>query len=66
MCLCCSSPVLHTVCVCVSVHPSALCSGKHYGCIVRKKVMLLEELKRDTSEFGWFDGTAVSVYCMLF
>uniref|UniRef100_H3C3C9 Myosin XVA n=1 Tax=Tetraodon nigroviridis TaxID=99883 RepID=H3C3C9_TETNG len=31
-------------------------AGKHYGCIVRKKVMLLEELKRDTSEFGWRFG----------
>ncbi|XP_029363926.1 unconventional myosin-XV [Echeneis naucrates] len=31
-------------------------AGKHYGCIVRKKVMLLEELKRDTAEFGWRFG----------
>ncbi|XP_029292905.1 unconventional myosin-XV [Cottoperca gobio] len=31
-------------------------AGKHYGCIVRKKVMLLEELKRDTPEFGWRFG----------
>ncbi|KAK2833709.1 hypothetical protein Q5P01_017598 [Channa striata] len=30
--------------------------GKYYGCIVRKKVMLLEELKRDTPEFGWRFG----------
>lgn len=52
---------LLSVTLCVSVHPSALRSGKHYGCIVRKKVMLLEELKRDTSEFGGFDRTAVSV-----
>lgn len=62
VCLCCFTPnaaVCHNVCV--SVHPSALRSGKHYGCIVRKKVMLLEELKRDTSEFGGFDRTAVSV-----
>lgn len=29
------------------------CSAGHcYGCIVKKKVMLLEELKRDTSDFG--------------
>ncbi|KAK6312617.1 hypothetical protein J4Q44_G00182810, partial [Coregonus suidteri] len=26
--------------------------GQRYGCIVRKKVMLLEELQRDTPEFG--------------
>ncbi|XP_078807147.1 unconventional myosin-XV [Oryzias latipes] len=31
-------------------------AGKQYGCIVRKKVMLLEELKRDTPEFGWRFG----------
>ncbi|KAM6957849.1 unconventional myosin-XV [Aplochiton taeniatus] len=31
-------------------------AGKCYGCIVRKKVMLLEELKRDTPEFGWRFG----------
>ncbi|XP_037648825.1 unconventional myosin-XV isoform X6 [Sebastes umbrosus] len=31
-------------------------AGKHYGCIVRKKVMLLEELKRDTPDFGWRFG----------
>uniref|UniRef100_UPI001EAF4BD2 unconventional myosin-XV-like n=1 Tax=Oncorhynchus gorbuscha TaxID=8017 RepID=UPI001EAF4BD2 len=30
--------------------------GRCYGCIVRKKVMLLEELKRDTPEFGWRYG----------
>ncbi|KAG5279414.1 hypothetical protein AALO_G00077540 [Alosa alosa] len=27
-----------------------------YGCIVKKKVMLLEELKRDTTDFGWKFG----------
>ncbi|XP_038551772.1 unconventional myosin-XV [Micropterus salmoides] len=37
-------------------HMDGLEAGKHYGCIVRKKVMLLEELKRDTSEFGWRFG----------
>lgn len=37
-------------------------TGKHYGCIVRKKVMLLEELKRDTPEFGGFGKT---VYWLL-
>ncbi|XP_040927699.1 unconventional myosin-XV [Betta splendens] len=31
-------------------------AGKYYGCIVRKKVMLLEELRRDTPEFGWKFG----------
>ncbi|XP_070398919.1 unconventional myosin-XV [Nothobranchius furzeri] len=37
-------------------HMDGLESGKQYGCIVRKKVMLLEELKRDTPEFGWRFG----------
>ncbi|KAL6102536.1 myo15a [Pungitius sinensis] len=37
-------------------HMDGLEAGKHYGCIVRKKVMLLEELKRDTLEFGWRFG----------
>lgn len=58
--MCVSAAPLLTL-LCVSVHPSALRSGKHYGCIVRKKVMLLEELKRDTSEFGGFNRTAMSV-----
>ncbi|XP_068509540.1 unconventional myosin-XV isoform X3 [Syngnathus scovelli] len=31
-------------------------AGKKYGCIVKKKVMLLEELKRDTPDFGWRFG----------
>ncbi|KAK7939845.1 hypothetical protein WMY93_003171 [Mugilogobius chulae] len=35
---------------------NGLDSGKSYGCIVRKKVMLLEELKRETPEFGWRFG----------
>ncbi|XP_022539080.2 unconventional myosin-XV isoform X1 [Astyanax mexicanus] len=30
--------------------------GHCYGCIVKKKVMLLEELKRDTPDFGWKFG----------
>uniref|UniRef100_A0A3Q3C2W3 Uncharacterized protein n=1 Tax=Haplochromis burtoni TaxID=8153 RepID=A0A3Q3C2W3_HAPBU len=33
-------------------HMDGLEAGKRYGCIVRKKVMLLEELKRNTAEFG--------------
>uniref|UniRef100_M3ZGT3 Myosin XVA n=1 Tax=Xiphophorus maculatus TaxID=8083 RepID=M3ZGT3_XIPMA len=37
-------------------HMDGLESGKQYGCIVRKTVMLLEELKRDTPEFGWRFG----------
>ncbi|XP_029945692.1 LOW QUALITY PROTEIN: unconventional myosin-XV [Salarias fasciatus] len=37
-------------------HMDGLEAGKYYGCIVRKKVMLLEELKRDTPEFGWRFG----------
>ncbi|XP_067334406.1 unconventional myosin-XV isoform X2 [Channa argus] len=37
-------------------HMDGLGAGKYYGCIVRKKVMLLEELKRDTPEFGWRFG----------
>ncbi|KAM9745591.1 unconventional myosin-XV isoform 1-T1 [Menidia menidia] len=38
------------------LHMDGLETGKHYGCIVRKKVMLLEELKRDTPDFGWRFG----------
>lgn len=41
-----------------------VCSGKHYGCIVRKKVMLLEELKRDTPEFGGFGRAVTSAVCV--
>ncbi|KAM6966388.1 LOW QUALITY PROTEIN: unconventional myosin-XV [Tautogolabrus adspersus] len=37
-------------------HMDGLEAGKRYGCIVRKKVMLLEELKKDTPEFGWRFG----------
>ncbi|CAL8265178.1 unnamed protein product [Gadus morhua 'NCC'] len=37
-------------------HMDGLGPGKCYGCIVRKKVLLLEELKRDTPEFGWRFG----------
>ncbi|KAM9844223.1 unconventional myosin-XV [Aulostomus maculatus] len=37
-------------------HTDGLEAGKYYGCIVKKKVMLLEELKRDTPEFGWRFG----------
>uniref|UniRef100_A0A3P8RPX6 Myosin XVA n=1 Tax=Amphiprion percula TaxID=161767 RepID=A0A3P8RPX6_AMPPE len=37
-------------------HMDGLEASRHYGCIVRKKVMLLEELKRDTPEFGWRFG----------
>ncbi|XP_062295315.1 unconventional myosin-XV [Scomber scombrus] len=37
-------------------HMDGLEAGKYYGCIVKKKVMLLEELKRDTPEFGWRFG----------
>uniref|UniRef100_A0A671SXR4 Unconventional myosin-XV-like n=1 Tax=Sinocyclocheilus anshuiensis TaxID=1608454 RepID=A0A671SXR4_9TELE len=31
-------------------------AGQCYGCIVKKKVILLEELKRDTPDFGWKFG----------
>lgn len=41
-----------------------VCSGKYYGCIVKKKVMLLEELKRDTPEFGGFDSLMRSAVCV--
>lgn len=62
VCLCSSAALLLTLAnVCLTECVSALCSGKHYGCIVRKKVMLLEELKRDTAEFGGFDRSAVCV-----
>ncbi|KAM6939466.1 LOW QUALITY PROTEIN: unconventional myosin-XV [Xenentodon cancila] len=30
--------------------------GYSYGCVVRKKVVFLEELKRDTPDFGWKFG----------
>ncbi|XP_040000911.1 unconventional myosin-XV [Xiphias gladius] len=30
--------------------------GFSYGCVVRKKVVFLEELKRDTQDFGWKFG----------
>ncbi|CAL8330796.1 unnamed protein product [Merluccius merluccius] len=30
--------------------------GFSYGCVVRKKVVFLEEMKRDTQEFGWKFG----------
>uniref|UniRef100_A0A3B3IMS1 SH3 domain-containing protein n=1 Tax=Oryzias latipes TaxID=8090 RepID=A0A3B3IMS1_ORYLA len=36
-------------------------AGKQYGCIVRKKVMLLEELKRDTPEFGRCESFFISL-----
>lgn len=49
----CLSP---RVCVFAPVHVHmCMCSGKYYGCIVKKRVMLLEELKRDTPEFGECD-----------
>uniref|UniRef100_A0A3P9KLP9 SH3 domain-containing protein n=1 Tax=Oryzias latipes TaxID=8090 RepID=A0A3P9KLP9_ORYLA len=42
-------------------------AGKQYGCIVRKKVMLLEELKRDTPEFGRCESFFISLCkCLLF
>ncbi|XP_008290678.1 unconventional myosin-XV [Stegastes partitus] len=30
--------------------------GYSYGCVVKKKVVFLEELKRDTQDFGWKFG----------
>ena len=55
-----------TLCVCVCLCALVcVCSGKHYGCIVRKKVMLLEELKRDTPEFGGFGSLLGSVVFLL-
>ncbi|XP_044046114.1 unconventional myosin-XV isoform X3 [Siniperca chuatsi] len=30
--------------------------GYSYGCVVRKKVVFLEDLKRDTQDFGWKFG----------
>lgn len=35
-------------CVCVSACPP----GYSYGCVVKKKVVFLEELKTDTPDFG--------------
>ncbi|XP_068613626.1 unconventional myosin-XV-like [Brachionichthys hirsutus] len=37
-------------------HMDGLEAGKNYGCIVKKKVVLLEELKRETPEFGFRFG----------
>ncbi|CAJ1054060.1 unconventional myosin-XV [Xyrichtys novacula] len=34
--------------------------GYSYGCVVRKKVVFLEELKRDTQDFGWKFGAVFS------
>uniref|UniRef100_A0A671TUP7 Myosin XVA n=1 Tax=Sparus aurata TaxID=8175 RepID=A0A671TUP7_SPAAU len=34
--------------------------GYSYGCVVRKKVVFLEELKRDTPDFGWKFGSVFS------
>ncbi|XP_056890902.1 unconventional myosin-XV [Takifugu flavidus] len=34
--------------------------GYSYGCVVKKKVVFLEELKRDTSDFGWKFGAVFS------
>jgi len=34
------------VCICICV------SGQSYGCVVKKKVIYLEELKRGTPDFG--------------
>nr|XP_046227386.1 unconventional myosin-XV isoform X2 [Scatophagus argus] len=34
--------------------------GYSYGCVVRKKVVFLEELKRDTPDFGWKFGAVFS------
>ncbi|XP_041789609.1 unconventional myosin-XV-like [Chelmon rostratus] len=34
--------------------------GCNYGCVVRKKVVFLEELKRDTPDFGWKFGAVFS------
>ncbi|TMS23524.1 Unconventional myosin-XV, partial [Larimichthys crocea] len=34
--------------------------GYIYGCVVRKKVVFLEELKRDTADFGWKFGAVFS------
>ncbi|XP_076004168.1 unconventional myosin-XV [Genypterus blacodes] len=30
--------------------------GYNYGCVVRKKVVFLEEMRRDTQDFGWKFG----------
>ncbi|XP_034543238.1 unconventional myosin-XV [Notolabrus celidotus] len=34
--------------------------GHSYGCVVRKKVVFLEELKRETQDFGWKFGAVFS------
>ncbi|KAL7846059.1 hypothetical protein AOLI_G00242510 [Acnodon oligacanthus] len=31
-------------------------AGQLYGCVVKKKVIYLEEMKRDTADFGWRFG----------
>lgn len=35
--------------------------GYSYGCVVRKKVVFLEELKRDTEDFGEFLNKTVAL-----
>lgn len=39
-------------CLCVCVLSCVWPPGYSYGCVVRKKVVFLEELKRDTPDFG--------------
>ncbi|KAI4902885.1 hypothetical protein NFI96_000217 [Prochilodus magdalenae] len=33
--------------------------GQLYGCVVKKKVIYLEEMKRDTADFGWRFGAVM-------
>ncbi|XP_068102481.1 unconventional myosin-XV [Hyperolius riggenbachi] len=37
-------------------HLEGLQKGKNYGCVVRKKVIYLEDLKRGSQDFGWKFG----------
>ena len=43
-----SEYVIHELCVL----PCVCSPGYSYGCVVKKKVVFLEELKRDTPDFG--------------
>ncbi|XP_077591330.1 unconventional myosin-XV [Stigmatopora nigra] len=42
-------------------HMDGLEAGKCYGCIVKKKVILLEDIKREPSDFGWRFGAVHGV-----
>ena len=52
-CRACVCTVYQRVCLCLCV--CLFAPGFSYGCVVRKKVVFLEEMKRDTQEFGEYE-----------